>query len=508
MTAAFTIAVWMNPTLDLGDNPLVSKLVGSHRDIVLRYQSSGQLQAHFTVGNGLLFLQSANGIVAEDVWQHAALTWDGSVMTLYLDGEVVATNTFVTGPSISANGQFSIGSLTSTGGEAMRGAVDDVLITSYAATAEQVNCIMNGSGPATDGLVLHMPLNGNTLDVSSTGNSGTMSNIQSAADRFYAPASAYSFASNSSQILFNNHPAYAPMANAFTVTAWVYPTAQNGNRTIVSKIGSGRDFVFNIIDGKLSAHFFVGSFYWCNSTTANVPLNQWSHVALVWDGDRMSVHVNAQEVHGADFPTQGPVISSNSVRIGNLSGGGEAFSGRIDDVKFWTRALSPCELDRENHARIDLFVNDELTVCIGSVPEVTSDVTMCDYSWPGGVDTESYAVPTSVLGEGTHPIALTAFDSYGRQQRDTLYVTVELCVGVDETEAADLLTIAPNPTTDVVTVSGFDVASIQVFALDGRMVAQSTRPTVDLSALPTGVYTLNILSPQGELIHRKVVKNG
>jgi len=508
MTSAFTISAWFNPTFSgTFEHPLVSKVDGSNRNIVLRCHNDGRLQAHFAVGGSLSFLNSSTGVVQAGVWQHTVLTWDGSTMTMYLDGAMVAQNTFAQGPTIASTGQFLIGALTLPATETFVGSMDEVVITSQYTPEERVACLMNRGLTPEDGLVLHVPFDGNTNDVSSVANPSTPTSVTSASDRFFESGMAYSFNGSTSQVMFSNNAAYSAMASAFTVTAWIYPTIVSGNRTIVSKIGSGRDFVLNIIDGKLSGHYYLGGYHWCTSPTANIPLNQWSHVALVWDGTYMSVYVDAVQAQSVDFSPSGPTITTNPLRIGNLSGSGEAFAGRIDEVKMWDRALNQCELERDNYAKIDLFDQDELTVCSNQTTSLAPSVEMCSFEWPDNSTDATFNFDASQYATGVNAIALNAYDYYGRLQQDTIYVTVDLCVGISDSDRPTL-SVWPNPTTGIITVSGMQVRALTVSSIDGRTVGESATNRFDLGALSEGIYTVTVLMMDGSINQHKVVKIG
>lgn len=85
------------------------------------------------------------------------------------------------------------------------------------------------------------------------------------------------------------------------------------------------------------------------SSFAGVALNQWHHVAVVYDlknpdpNRQAIVYVDGAFANSAKVDA--PIApNARSVLIGNLIGGGDLFRGRIDDVAIWTRALAPDEI--------------------------------------------------------------------------------------------------------------------------------------------------------------------
>ena len=82
--------------------------------------------------------------------------------------------------------------------------------------------------------------------------------------------------------------------------------------------------------------------------------------------------------------------------------------------------------------------------------------------------------------------------------------------GFEESQAAAFATLHPNPTSGQVTITGKDLKTAEVFNTLGQHVAiaqgEGERMTVDISALPAGVYFVNITDKDGRKCVRKVVK--
>ena len=81
---------------------------------------------------------------------------------------------------------------------------------------------------------------------------------------------------------------------------------------------------------------------------------------------------------------------------------------------------------------------------------------------------------------------------------------------VDENSITSFATLHPNPTTGLVTITGQDLKSAEVFNAIGQKVAiarsEGETMQIDLSELPTGVYFVNIADKEGRKCVRKVVK--
>ena len=85
-----------------------------------------------------------------------------------------------------------------------------------------------------------------------------------------------------------------------------------------------------------------------------------------------------------------------------------------------------------------------------------------------------------------------------------------LTEGLEEAEATAFATIHPNPTNGQVTITGKDLRAAEVFNTLGQHIAtvqgEGEQMTVDISALPSGVYFVNITDKDGRKCMRKVVK--
>ena len=79
---------------------------------------------------------------------------------------------------------------------------------------------------------------------------------------------------------------------------------------------------------------------------------------------------------------------------------------------------------------------------------------------------------------------------------------------LSETTLDNEVNIVPNPTTGLVTITGQDLKSAEVFNTLGQKVATATGETmqIDLSELPIGVYFVNVTNKEGRKCVRKVVK--
>ena len=85
-----------------------------------------------------------------------------------------------------------------------------------------------------------------------------------------------------------------------------------------------------------------------------------------------------------------------------------------------------------------------------------------------------------------------------------------LNTGFEENEATAFATLHPNPANSIVTITGKNLKSAEVFNVLGQSVAtvkgQGETLQIDIANLPTGVYFVNVTDEEGRKCVRKVVK--
>ena len=82
--------------------------------------------------------------------------------------------------------------------------------------------------------------------------------------------------------------------------------------------------------------------------------------------------------------------------------------------------------------------------------------------------------------------------------------------GVEENDADGFATLHPNPTTGMVTVTGENLRQAELLNMLGQKVlterGEGDELQIDLTALPAGVYFVNVTDDEGRKCVRKVIK--
>ena len=195
--------------------------------------------------------------------------------------------------------------------------------------------------PALQGPVVHYPFDGNADDASGNGNHGTVYGAALTEDRFGNPNSAYQFDGVDDYIFapVNINPDVMPK---MTMTAWVRADEASPVRQAISSDNGG-------FDRGMGVDCRFGSCCWLAFIGSGGVLGdrlyvpgEWVFLAVVYDQDAgtAKLYVNGQVYEGTGVLGPG----HDYFRIGSNPSYGEYFSGVIDDVRIYDRALSDAEI--------------------------------------------------------------------------------------------------------------------------------------------------------------------
>jgi len=127
--------------------------------------------------------------------------------------------------------------------------------------------------------------------------------------------------------------------SAFTMETWVYRT-QSGNILRVEK-GSQYNFVFNLH----SDYMWFSSVSGTNDSgigpNVTIPAGEWTHVAFTFDAnqDIMHFYLNGEIIYTSE-QSFNPITNHSGTMIPYMY----RSSDRIDELRYWNRALSPTEI--------------------------------------------------------------------------------------------------------------------------------------------------------------------
>ncbi|MFI0417728.1 LamG-like jellyroll fold domain-containing protein [Spongiactinospora sp. 9N601] len=233
------------------------------------------------------------------------------------------------------------------------------------------------------------------------GDSSGKNNIGTATDTTWAAAGrhgkALSFNGSTSWVTVPHAPSLR-MTDTLTVSAWVRPTASGGYRTVLMKenITDGSYTLYSDSGGSLP----MGSVELADAPRGvrgedPLPLNQWSHLALTYDGSIAYLYVNGVEADS--YPITGELVDdAGDLRLGgNGIWEDEYFSGLIDEVRVYNRAQTAAQIQADMNKPVGAAApapQQRMNTTTNAAPEIAR-LTVDDARTTDGVAVTSTLTP-------------------------------------------------------------------------------------------------------------------
>lgn len=303
----------------------------------------------------------ASGVLSVNKWTHVVYVWDSQKSYFYADGVLVNTKV-ADNPAINQDRASNItlgGNIYTWAVRYWPGAIDDVRIYDRALSASEVKNlyqlgainknVMNvtpSGNRYNDGLVGHWTFDGKNLttatatDSSGFGNHGTL--VGNPRPTIGKVGQGLRFSNN---YVFSNNHQIDITNKSFTIVSWIKPNLSPPSSqtffTLREENTTRKNIHLRLYDtGSLRFGFFGDDL---NSSAGVITFGQWNHVVMNYDFglDKSRIYVNGLEVkNGSNGPFEGinPLLGIGSWITG------EYFSGIIDDVRIYNRALSAQEI--------------------------------------------------------------------------------------------------------------------------------------------------------------------
>ena len=182
---AFSVDLWFKANVPQLSPDHVSLIEKSHRGpqaapvfsgwTLQHLDSGGLLELEFRIGNGSAF----SGVrtlasVLDNQWHHIAGVFDGTTVTLYLDGTILGTTAF-SGTPVNNSGPLNIGRWAFGAERHFNGLIDEVEIFDRALTTAEITAIFNaGSAGKCKALIVEIDIKPgsfpNSINLGSGGN--------------------------------------------------------------------------------------------------------------------------------------------------------------------------------------------------------------------------------------------------------------------------------------------------------------------------------------------------
>ncbi len=191
------------------------------------------------------------------------------------------------------------------------------------------------------GLVGHWKFDGDAKDATPFANNGTVTAATLTTDKKAQTNRAYSF---------DGSTAYMSMGSAsslntgttISVSAWFYPTSNAVYQPIVSKVPAGFATGWEMANSSGVYRVTLRNSTLNIQTTA-VSLNQWHLITFTYDGTTLTLYADGVSV-GSTTGSATPDSAANFMVATRAADISNKFSGSIDDVRMYNRAISATEV--------------------------------------------------------------------------------------------------------------------------------------------------------------------
>jgi gliding motility-associated-like protein len=235
-----------------------------------------------------------------------------------------------------------------------------------------------------NGLVGFWPFCGNANDVSGNGNNGTVNGATLTADRFGNMNNSYIFNGVSNKIEIPATSAFDVLQ--FTISYWLN-TNSSANQHLVSKSNwsnaASEMFCTYLTSSQICFEVkknssCVGGNGW-NKVSSNLPsnfLSNWHLLTYSYDGTNMKFYLNGTLLNSSTLIGPIDLCSGGQLKIGAWwSSHTLYYSGKIDDMSFWNRALNSQEIQQlytPAYPQTYLWSTGDTTPAINVTPSVTT----------------------------------------------------------------------------------------------------------------------------------------
>ena len=340
-----------------------------------------------TASTNYVVITTGDAIIV-NTWQLVTAVYNGTNMTLYVNGIAKGGPTAIEAPSAGSENVY-LGGQTGGLGTSFDGTIDDVRIYNRALSIAEVEDLyrmgtatVNASTNAlnTSGLVGQWSFDGKqtvwtsstaatTLDTSGQGNTGTLTNMsQSTSVTPGKIGQALTFDGTDDFVNMGNVNSFE-RTDQFSYGGWVYWTSDVAGGILAKMDASGGTPTYRGYDVILvnsadavspnSAKVHMINTWSTNAMAVLTPTNSmsrnvWKHVFVTYDGSSnvsgIKIYINgvSQTLTTQFNALSATIVNTVNLRIGGRDSGvstvNAPFPGRIDDVRVYNRVLSTAEI--------------------------------------------------------------------------------------------------------------------------------------------------------------------
>jgi hypothetical protein len=350
----FTIEAWVRPAQSDLLAPVVARLDEEDFGYALYAGgdgAAGRPEGYVLEGKQIDSYAVDDEALPERAWSHIAVTNDGAHLRLYVNGELVDSRP-ASDVKAGGEGPLTIGGNEAFGeGEYFSGKIDEVRIYERALDGGEVAADKGApiQTPATGPIAAYSfdEGEGSTAEDAAGEHDGTIEGPGWSKGKF---GKSLEFDGEAGDLV--TIPGTEDLQlEEFTIEAWVRPDKCGLLEPVVAKL-SDEDFGYAlyaggdsnagrpegyILDGKEIDSHAVDD--------ASLSLHAWSHIAVTNDGNKIRLYVNGELVD-TGWSSDVKAGGEGPLTIGGNEGfeEGEYFSGKIDEVRVYDRALGNNEM--------------------------------------------------------------------------------------------------------------------------------------------------------------------
>ena len=348
LTNAFTIESWVKPdSLNDWRMVLLKEAPPSTLAYGLYASSNGARQPSAWTQGGVVLGPGSTSVGA---WTHLATTYENGTMRLYVNGQLVASNSSVPA-SQPSSGPLRIGGTSIWASETFDGLIDDVRIYGRALSAAEIQTDRDTpvADPPDDGpqpaLELTFGEGAGSVAQDTSGNDHDGGITGAAWTTQGHNGNALSFDGVDDRVTVPDH-ADLDLGSTFTIESWIKPDTLAGWRTAVLKEAPPNTLSYGLYasadGGPIPNAWTAGG---AVLSPEGLTVGAWSHLATTYDNGTMRIYINRQLV-ATQTGIPAPPASAGPLQIGgNSIWDFEDFDGLIDDVRIYREALAPDEFE-------------------------------------------------------------------------------------------------------------------------------------------------------------------
>ncbi len=376
LTNALTLAAWVKVRVYQNWGGIISKGEGNQLNYGLNSRGDGRFKFSLAYGQETV-ISLAHGV---DEWHFVAGTWDGTNARIYVDGVLEGTTPFA-GSLTPNSSRLFLGADPAGATEYFNGLVDEAAIWNRALSSTEISVLYTAGNRGMSKPVCEPPPAGLADWWSGDGNPDDVVGVQHGSLRnhtTYAVGKVGAAFDLDGVDDFVEMPSLASGATAFSFCTWLRVDSFTHSKYMAAFCESPPTFIsavpmFALFVGNGSKDFgFEG--HWSDGTLFDlrtaIPFGAgvWKHVAVTYDGAVLKQYVDGTLLNQGNYT--GKTLQAD---FPFLVGKGYAypygvvqtnyFDGRIDELQYFTRALTADEIgvlftaDRAGLCRVTQVLN-------------------------------------------------------------------------------------------------------------------------------------------------------